>query len=643
MNKRLLFILLMLLPLSFIARASHIVGGEFTYKFLGDTTVGSSFLQKYQVSLSIYEDCINGNPDAIAQDNPAYFGLFTPLGAPLGLDTNVFYSVDISVPANFSNACVSNIPATCLLKKTFTKIYYLPPSTEGYLISYQRCCRNAAIINISDPGANGSTYYCVIPPTSTVLSNNSAVFTNYPPQVICLNNPLYYDNSATDADGDSLSYGFVSAINGANDPSNSKPFPGGPPYGNVSYISPFSATYPIASYPAIHIDPVTGIITGTPNALGRYLVTVYCNEYRHGVLINTIRREFQFVVTPCTKVVVADIPQYSTDPNTYVVDCSNYTINFVNTSTGGFDYHWDFGVAGATNDTSNEFEPTFTYPDTGTYTVKLVVNPHSTCPDSITRFVKVYPYFHANFTDSGAQCPGVPISFKDLSTASIKPVNYWKWNFGDGDSSFVENPTHTYAYGGIYNVVFVSQNVKDCSDTILKQVLVDNFSPFAGNDTTIVKGESILFDATGGTNYAWTPGTNLNSTDVYDPLGNYPDTGTFTYYVYVTTELGCSGYDTIKVTVVNQAEFFVPTGFTPNGDGKNDYFRPVAVGYRALNYLRVFNRWGQIVYNGNVLDSGWDGTFNGKKVEEGTYFWEMSFTDRFGKESTLKGDVTLIR
>ena len=192
-------------------------------------------------------------------------------------------------------------------------------------------------------------------------------------------------------------------------------------------------------------------------------------------------------------------------------------------------------------------------------------------------------------------------------------------------------------------MVFIAANVKNCIDTIVEKVIVEDFKPFAGNDTIIVKGESVQFDATGGTNYSWSPGTNLNATDIYNPLGYYPDTGTFTYYVFVTSEFGCSGYDTIKVSVVNQAEFFIPTAFTPNGDGLNDLFRPVAVGYRSLTYFRVFNRWGEMVYNSNILESGWDGNYDNHRAEMGTYYWEIAFVDRFGKQSTLKGDVTLVR
>ena len=166
-------------------------------------------------------------------------------------------------------------------------------------------------------------------------------------------------------------------------------------------------------FPPVQIDPRTGIITGTPNRVGRYLVTVCCTEWRNGSVINISKREFQFVVTDCSKVVVADIPQLSTAPNTYIVNCKDFNVHFINNSTGGFSYKWDFGVEG--NAGSTDFEPNFVYPDTGTYIVKLIVNPGTTCPDSISRFVKIYPVFHSDFEDTGTYCPGLPIKFVLLS------------------------------------------------------------------------------------------------------------------------------------------------------------------------------------------------------------------------------------
>lgn len=619
------------------ADATHIVGGEMTYKCLGNNY--------YQVRLDIYQDCLTGEPAAIADDTPAYIGVFTISGFPVVAWDSVSSTTNGGelVPRNFSNECVNNPPNVCLRKVSFVATYYLPPNNEGYRVTYTRCCRNAGILNINKASETGATYFCEIPPASVATCNNSAYFKNYPPQIICVNNPLFYDHSATDADGDSLSYEFCDSYPGgiAQDP---KPKPSAtlPPPISIApgYRTGFSPAKPMGGNPVIVINPTTGMISGTPNIQGRFIVTVCCNEWRAGKKINTVKREFQFVVTNCSKAVVADIPQLSNEYNTFLVECKSKTVQFFNRSTGGFAYEWDFGVPGAT---STEFQPKYTYPDSGVYIVKLFVNKGSTCPDSISKFVKIYPQMKADFSYEGLQCPNTEMSFTDLSDATYKPINSWQWNFGDGITDNVQNPKHTFYAGGTYNIKLISTSVKGCVDTITKVLVVENFQPFAGNDTIIVKGEYVNFHATGGIKYVWTPTTNLSFTDVQNPTGYYPDTGKFYYSVHITSAAGCQGDDSIMVWVVNQPSLFIPSGFTPNGDGLNDFLKVISVGYSKVRFFRVFNRWGQVVYETNRFDNPWDGTYKGRKMEIGTYFWMLGVTDRFGTESTMKGDVTLIR
>lgn len=617
--------------------ATHIVGGEVTYKYLGNNN--------YQIRIDIYQDCISGDPKAIEQDNPAIISIFTGTGQRYLYDS-ISASSDLRVPDNFSNECVNNKPKTCLNRVTFIKIYNLPPNGSGYEVVYQRCCRNGSIANIVDPGAVGASYYCLIPPTAT-RPNNSAVFKNYPPQIICINNPLFYDHSATDPDGDSLSYEFCTAYTGGS-ATNAKPTPTSTAFQPVTYSYPYSAQQPMRGNPSLQIDSKTGLITGTPVQLNRYVVTVCCHEWRSGEMINTVTREFQFVVTNCSKAVVANIPQLSEEFNTYIVQCDGYNVRFMNLSTGAnaanpFAYTWDFGVESTTADTSHLREPEYTYPDTGTYTVKLVVNRGSTCTDSISRLVKVYPDFKAEFDFNGFPCPNVPIQFNNHTESTYKPINFISWNFGDGNLSSDENPQHTYSKGGDYPVTLVSKNIKGCVDTVVHVVPVEDFRPFAGNDTIIVKGESIIFQATGGNVYTWTPPTYLNNPYVANPIGYYPDTTRITYAVHIASEAGCEGDDSINVWVVNQGSVFVPSAFSPNGDGKNDLLRPIGIGYRNVNFFRVFNRWGQVVFYGSRFTDGWDGSAQGRPADIGTYFWVLSITDRYGNEQLYKGDVTLVR
>lgn len=630
--------------------ATHLVGGSITYDCLGP---GPSNTTRYRIRVEIYQDCINGLPAAINEDYPAYVGIFSGNGALLLRDSIGNFSggrVDsFFVPPNFQNECVNNPPSVCLKRVRFEKEYNFPSNTDGYRVMFVRCCRNEAILNLNNPGQVGTTFFCEIPPNQEVVCNTSAVFENLPPQIICINNPLVYDHSAFDADGDSLSYEFCDAYPGGMTTSP-KPFPDGmipkplstpnaspPSYG---YRAGFTPARPMGGNPLISIDPVTGVITGTPNLLGRYVVSVCVHEWRNGVIINTSRREFQFAVTNCSKKVIADIPQFSDEYNTYIVECRSKTVNFINNSSGGFRYNWDFGVPGGT---STEFQPSFTYPDTGTYRVSLVVNEGSTCPDSIWKYVKIYPDYEANYDYDGLQCPNTEMSFTDLSAATYEPITDWMWNFGDGNTSSEQNPKHIYELGGEYNVTLISKSILGCTDTISKTIKVEDFQPFAGNDTIIVKGESIYFDAEGGVEYRWSPGDRLSATTIGNPVGYYPDTGYYNYNVFIRSPFGCQGNDSIQVRVVGQPSLFVPTAFSPNGDGLNDYLRPLSVGYSQYTFFRVFNRWGEMVFSTDQIGPGWDGTYKGKKADVGTYFWVLGVVDRNGQEDKIKGDATLIR
>ncbi|WP_344823957.1 PKD domain-containing protein [Rurimicrobium arvi] len=631
-----LFIFIVSLLSALPTFASHIVGGEITY------TCGSG--GRYTIQVTIYRDCIGGSPQAISEDNPAIIAIYTTNGKLFLVDSiNADNANGVAVPANFQNECVNNPPKVCLNRIVFRKTYVLDNTTTGYRVVYQRCCRNASILNIIDPASLGVNYYCIIPPTSSASCNNSAVFKNYPPQIICVNNPLVYDHSATDQDGDSLSYEFCQGYgyySTRNDGREVPSYSGEPlPYGNgYSYMKP------IIGVPPVIINPVTGLITGTPTLQGRFVVTVCCHEWRKGVLINTVTREFQFVVTNCSRAVIADMPQYSDEYNTYIVNCADYTVHFDNLSTKNVRYYWDFGVESLNNDTSDEFSPTYIYPDSGTYIAKLIVNKGSTCADSISRFVKVYPKLEAVFSPPTTVCVGDTVRFKDLSNSTYQ-VNRWAWNFDDfSPLDTQQNPIHIFTKGGLFNVGFAVANNKGCKDTSFAKILVDPFSPNVGNDTSIVQGETITFNGFSGSNYLWSPSKYLSDPTIANPVGTFLDTGTFIYIVTAKSEqTGCPGRDSMKVHVYSGPSLAMPNAFTPNGDGKNDRFRPIIIGYREILYFRIYNRYGQLMFESKSMDGGWDGTFHGQEQEVGVYYWLLSAKDRYGKEELIKGDVSLLR
>ncbi len=636
--KKILLIISLLLTVR--ASASHIVGGNLSYVCLGNNT--------YEFTLNVYRDCLppsqgGGNPAALQSDDPAFISIFN--GNNFFSFDSIFFISSFTVPTNFSNDCINNPPATCLNRLQFKFIKFLPPSANPYTVVYQRCCRNETINNVVNPGTTGASYTCVVPQSNAVC-NNSAIFKNYPPQIICVNNPFVYDHGATDPDGDSLSYYFCEAFKGgdANDP---KPMLNGgllPFFTSVNYRSPYNPTNPMGGNPVLKIDPHTGIITGTPNIQGRFVVNVCCEERRNGVLINIAKREFQFVVTNCSKAVVADIPQFSEEQNTYIVNCTSNKVHFVNKSTGGFSYLWDFGVTDISTDTSSLFEPEFTYPDTGTYLVKLIVNKGSTCPDSITRIVKVYPQFQSDFTYTGLLCPNSPINFIDQSVSTLSPANYWSWNFDDGVNSSDQNPTHSYAnIGKDFNVILISGNKYGCRDTSMEILKVPKVDVFAGNDTVIVKNTPFQFNGTGAVSYTWSPSTLLDNPLVHNPNAVFTDTGTYWYYLQGITQNNCIGSDDIRIIVADGPYLTMPNAFSPNGDGNNDIFRVLAAGYKKLKSFKIFNRWGEQLFATTDFKKGWDGSNGGKPCEIGTYFWVVTAVDLDDKDKMIKGDLILIR
>ncbi len=168
---------------------------------------------------------------------------------------------------------------------------------------------------------------------------------------------------------------------------------------------------------------------------------------------------------------------------------------------------------------------------------------------------------------------------------------------------------------------------------------------FAGRDTAIVVGQTLQFNGSGGVSYLWSPGTALSNVSIPNPKASYSgDFDSIRYRLVVADSIGCTDDATLLVKVFRtNPRVFVPSAFTPNGDGKNEFAAPVAVGLTRLDYFRIYNRWGQLVFQTTVNGKGWDGRIAGKEQGNGTYVWIVSGTDYTGKVVFEKGTVTLIR
>lgn len=167
----------------------------------------------------------------------------------------------------------------------------------------------------------------------------------------------------------------------------------------------------------------------------------------------------------------------------------------------------------------------------------------------------------------------------------------------------------------------------------------------AGRDTSVVVGQPLQLNGTGGVSYTWSPATGLNNPNIFNPIGVYGvNTDSVRYKLIVRDAFGCSDSSYMTVRVFRTpASIFVPTAFTPNGDGLNDRARPICVGIKKINYFTIYNRWGQIVFTTNQDRQGWDGVYMGIPQGSAVFVWVVSAEDYNGLQYFDKGTVTLIR
>jgi gliding motility-associated-like protein len=455
--KKIVFIAALLWCLSAYSR--HIIGGNITYDCLGSNN--------YRITMKLYKDCLDpASPDF---DRPAYFLIFN-------LDNNSLFSTETMDPSNERNiipvsaGCIDNLPDFCTKEATYTFDINLPVNTKGYMVAYERCCRNSGVINVANSGDYGTAMFIVLTKQAMTACNKAPVFKNDPPNFVCIGSSLNIDFSATDANGDRLVYSLCPPYT-AGDAGNPLPPSSGPidypPFGNITYNSGYNALQPLGNLSPISIDSLTGKISGIPRTQGLFTIAVCVKEYRAGVLMSQSVRDFQVNVQDCA--IKEAHPMPPNDPkkasvkindSTYVV-CNGRSVQFTNPGSTNITYFWDFGNPNTLADTSKIGSPVYTYPDTGTYRVKLVIERGKPCTDSGIVYVKVYDplSIRPRFTPA---CIGNAVQFMDSSVSTYNDINSWKWKFNAADSALTKNATHTYPSAGNYTLSFFVGTSKGC-------------------------------------------------------------------------------------------------------------------------------------------------------------------------------------
>jgi gliding motility-associated-like protein len=186
----------------------------------------------------------------------------------------------------------------------------------------------------------------------------------------------------------------------------------------------------------------------------------------------------------------------------------------------------------------------------------------------------------------------------------------------------------------------------DCFfDTIGVEVIVDTLPIVTTTpDTSIYRGAEIELQASSAVSkIEWYPQEIIPTNPFLSSIRVQPIKNTL-YFVKVTDGNNCVGYDTVKLDVYSKNVLLIPSAFSPNGDGINDVFKVAKhLNVKTLNYFEIFNRWGQKVFSSTNIEQGWDGTYDGERVPNGTYSWQIQITNFDNERITKAGNIDVIR
>ncbi len=480
--------------------ATHVVGGDLTYKCLGNS--------RYEVTLEFRRDCFNGASNA-QFDDPAAIAIFDQNGflvEILGQGGMMFipFAADDTLNEIVTSECNVIGGDVCTQTTTYRDTVILPFRTGGYFLSYQRCCRNATLNNIVDPLNTGATYWVRLTEKAINECNSTPVFNDWPVSFICVDDTLMFDHSATDIDGDSLVYELCAPSTGATRMFPKPVPPASPPYGIVDYNFGFSANRPLGTNVPMEINAQTGQLFAVPDKVGQFLIGICVREFRDGELLSEVKRDFEFNVRVCGRTPEV---MFETNPLNFTTKCDGLDIELVNTTTSNFlpadslDYTWYFDYPFNTL-VSTEMSPSFTYPEPGLYTIALIGD-DGTCQDTFFYQIGVSTPNDplVNFELESSNCEGsVEVYLRDLTTSSQDILDRI-WIIaanGNIDTLYGETPTIEIFQDQTISVRLDIITESGCNGTLtrLEDILSNEFNNVFTDQIICDNVETVIFTNT---------------------------------------------------------------------------------------------------------------------------------------------------
>ncbi|MFM9027128.1 MAG: PKD domain-containing protein, partial [Bacteroidota bacterium] len=507
------------------SKATHLMGADLTYECLGGNT--------YRVTLSLYRDCI---------------GIAAPSSANISITSSCApSSVLVVYPRpgtgqEVTPSCSTSV-TTCrggtftgIQEWIYDGIVTLPTQCANWTFSYNPCCRNAAITNITNPGS--STFYIYATLNNLITPcNNSPTFSNKPVPFLCRGQNYCFNHGVYDADGDSITFQLITPKQTATT--------------NVNYLAPFNASNPLTSNPATSFNATTGDICMTPTNMEVTVMAVLVKEYRNGVLIGSVERDLQLTVMMCAN----NLPSLSGINGTNdfsITVCANqpacFNIFSDDPDAGqNLTVTWDQGIPGATFTTTSAQHPTATF--CWTPTTAEIGNSYF-----FTAMVSddACPYIGSQVYSYTINVVGVRVDLGPDQSIACSDQTTLSANASGG------NPPYQYAWsngssmqqvtvGAGTWMVSATDGVCSASDTIsVDMPFIPNASFLNGIGSCA--NEPVQFTDSSTTpggliyNWLWNFGDGTISLDQH-PQHQFPGPGTYSVSLVVENTFGCS--DTI--------------------------------------------------------------------------------------------------
>ncbi len=364
-----------------------------------------------------------------------------------------------------------------------------------------------------------------------------------------------------------------------------------------------------------------------PRATGLYRATLQTS----GCLVSS--RNIRLRNSP------APVATFVTNSNAQCLTGNSFLATAGNAGVYPIQREWNWGDGRIDTDSVR----TYSYPQAGVYRLLLKFTTVDKCIDTISKTINVYAPPMPNFDVENA-CENAVTKFTNTTPAIPGSLIDFTWNLGNASPSFnAINAANSFNKPGPY-FISLKASTSECPIPIVFEKRITVLSAPPGKKkiiNTAFEVPTTLETINKGTFYKWLPTSNLDDALISNPIFSGPASAK--YLVEIINQTGCNIVDTVEVKLFDKISIILPSAFTPNGDGKNDRLSPILIGIDKLEYFRIWNRWGVLIFETKTPKPGWDGTFNGVIQEVGSYVWEAAGLGIGGALVRKQGLFTLLR